>query len=75
MNPMNLMKYRQMLETFRENHPKLPLFLKAASQRICEGSVVEIKLKDPDGQEIVTNFLVNQQDMELIRELGGMGIQ
>ena len=51
MNPMNFLKYKKLIETFRDNHPKFPLFLKAASQKIGEGSVVEIKLRDPDGQE------------------------
>ena len=72
MNPMNFLKYKKLIETFRDNHPKFPLFLKAASQKIGEGSVVEIKLRDPDGQEIVTNFVVNR-DMELLNELGGLG--
>ena len=40
MNPMNFLKYKKLIETFRDNHPKFPLFLKAASQKIGEGSVV-----------------------------------
>lgn len=73
MNPMNIMKFKKLLENFRDNHPKFPLFLKAASQRISEGSIVEVRVKDADGQEIVTNFVVNQQDIELFKELGGIG--
>lgn len=72
MNPMNIMKFKNMIENFRDNHPKFPLFLKAASQKIGVGSIVEIRVKDPEGQEIVTNFVVSHQDMELFSELGGM---
>ena len=41
---------------------------------ISVGSVIEIKVTSPDGQEYVSNIKVTENDVELIRiitELGG----
>lgn len=69
MNPMSMLKLRPLLEAFRENHPKIPMFLSAASDAIDEGSIVEMKITTSNGKNIVTNFLVNPQDVELLNEL------
>lgn len=69
MNPMNLLKLRLLLKTFNENHPKVLMFLKAAYGTVQVGSIVELKITPPDGHSIITNIKVNEQDMELIREL------
>lgn len=69
MNPMSVLKLKNLLSRFKENHPKVPLFLKAASGTITEGAVVELKITSAEGQTLVTNIRVNEQDMELINEL------
>ena len=43
MNPMALMQIKGMLDTFKKNHPKVPMFFSAAAQNIGEGSIIEIE--------------------------------
>lgn len=69
MNPMSVLKLKNLLNSFKENHPKVPLFLKAASGRVTEGAIIELKITSAEGQTLVTNIRVNEQDMELINEL------
>ncbi|HIT40570.1 MAG TPA: hypothetical protein IAB60_00470 [Candidatus Caccovicinus merdipullorum] len=69
-NPFQLMQYREMLTTFLQNHPKLPLFLKAVSQDgLSEGTILETTVKTPDGKEYCTNIKLTASDMELIQKL------
>ena len=42
MNPMMLMQIKGMLDDFKRNHPKVPMFFSAAAQSIGEGSIIEI---------------------------------
>ena len=69
MNPMSVLKLKNLLNSFKENHPKVPLFMKAASGIVTEGAVIELKITSAEGQTLVTNIRVNEQDMELINEL------
>ena len=47
MNPMELMKLKGYLDTFKRNHPKVPMFFQAAAQSIGEGSVIESSVTSP----------------------------
>ena len=70
-NPTAIFKMKGLWERFSNNHPKFPLFLQAAGNNaITEGSVIEIKITKTDGESIVTNLRVTEDDMELFRELG-----
>ena len=69
MNPMNVFKLKGLLDRFKENHPKVPLFFKAAAGNVQEGSVIEIKIISPENKTIVTNFKVNSEDIALVNEL------
>lgn len=69
MNPFNLLKLRSLFERFKTNHPKVPLFFKAAIGEIREGTIVEVRVTPPEGRAIVTNIRINPEDMELISEL------
>lgn len=69
MNPMSVLKLKNLLNSFKENHPKVLLFMKAASGTVTEGAVIELKITSAEGQTLVTNIRVNEQDMELINEL------
>ena len=69
MNPMNVFKLKGLLERFKENHPKVPLFFQAATGTIQEGSIIEIKVKTTDNKTIVTNMKVNSEDLALIEEI------
>lgn len=67
MNPAMLFKIKGAWEKFVQNHPKFPLFLRAASTSgIREGYIIEVKITDTDGKAICTNVKFTESDMELI---------
>lgn len=68
MNPMMLMKIKGMLEGFQQRHPRVMPFLRDASNRIQEGTVIEVKVTDANGHSITSNIRVTAEDMELLRE-------
>ena len=75
MNPMMLLQIKEKIDIFREQHPKMRSFIHVIKDKaIAVGSVIEIKVTSPDGQEYVSNIKVTENDVELIRiitELGG----
>ena len=58
-----------LLERFRSNHPKVPMFFSAASQSIGEGSIIEISITNADGKKLCTNMKVTADDLELFEQL------
>lgn len=69
-NPMKLMQLKSMWDKFQGNHPKFPLFLKAASQKgMEEGSVIAITITTPEGKDISSNIKLTASDMELVNTL------
>lgn len=72
MNPLSIMKLKPLLERFKENHPKVPMFFAAAAQTIGENSVIEIKVTTAEGKDIITNMRVTADDLELFSELKGL---
>lgn len=70
MNPASLMKIMAAKNKFDKNHPKFGAFLKAAfGNGIEEGTVMELTVKKPGGEELTTNIRVQQSDLELLEEL------
>lgn len=69
MNPMAMMKIKGLLDRFRSNHPKVPMFFSAASQNIGEGSIIEISITNADGKKLCTNMKVTADDLELFEQL------
>ena len=69
MNPMNVFKLKGLLERFKNNHPKVPMFFRAAVGSVQEGSVIEIKVISPENKTIITNFKINSEDIALVNEL------
>lgn len=69
MNPMNVFKLKGLLDRFKVNHPKVPLFVKAAVGSVQEGSVIEVKIVSPEDKTIITNFKINSEDIALMNEL------
>lgn len=62
-------------DKFVRNHPKFPLFLKAAGTKaIKEGTIIEISLKTTEGEVINTNLKLTATDMEAIQALKNMGM-
>lgn len=69
-NPMEMMKMAGRLKIFEEQHPKALAFVRDVAQTgIREGSVIEMKVSDPDGRDYVTNIRVTAEDMETIQIL------
>ena len=65
-----LLKYKNAWERFTVNHPKFPMFLNAIKRDgIREGSVIEIKITDPEGKVTETNICVKADDLELFNSL------
>ena len=70
MNPMDIMKIKQRLDTFQKDHPKVVPFFKMIGEKgMTEGTILELKCTTPDGQEYVSNIKVNQNDIEMMRDL------
>lgn len=72
MNPMALMQMKGLLDKFKNNHPKVPMFFNAAAHSIGEGSIIEIAVTSPDGKKICTNMKVNAEDLQLVEQLKNM---
>ena len=67
LNPAMLLKIKGAWEKFVSNHPKFPMFLRAASATgIKEGYIIEVKITDTEGKTICTNVKLTDSDMELI---------
>lgn len=72
MNPMALIKLKGMLETFKENHPKIPSFLATAANGVDVGSTIDMKVTNSAGQHINASIKLNEQDIEFLREFKAM---
>lgn len=69
MNPMGLMKIKGLVEKFKGNHPKVPMFFSAASKSVDVDSVIEINITTAEGKSLRTNMKVTAEDMELVKQL------
>lgn len=72
MNPIAMMRIKSLMEKFRENHPKVPMFLAAAGGCIEEGSIIEMNIQTAEGKNICTNIRVTADDLELMKALKEM---
>lgn len=60
-------KVKPLLDNFRAEHPKFPLFLNAIQQDgLRKGSVLEISVTSPEGKNYTTNIRLTDNDMELL---------
>ncbi|MCR5213509.1 MAG: hypothetical protein K6E10_03775 [Eubacterium sp.] len=74
MNPMDMMQIAGRLGTFNEQHPKFGLFLKSvAASGLEEGTILEVKVKKPDGQEYVSNIKMTREDVETVEMIKNLG--
>ena len=69
MNPKAILQIKSLLDKFKNNHPKIPMFFSAAAQSIDENSIIEIKVTTAEGQNLITNMKVTSDDIELFKEL------
>ncbi len=65
-NPALLINLKRCFGVFRTNHPKAIQFAEVVSERITEGSVVEINVQFPDGTKSKANIKVNKNDINHI---------
>lgn len=75
MNPMALMKIKGLLDKFKTNHPKVPMFFAAAGKSIGVDSIIEINVTTADGKTLCTNMKVTAEDVELVKQLGELSKQ
>lgn len=67
-NPAKLMKFRNDWNGFQERHPKFVKFIIAVVQNgVPEGSIIEVKVKTPDGKEMESNMRLTQEDIEFVK--------
>lgn len=68
---MNLMAQgRQAWNTFKQNHPEFPKFLNYLKNKgVPEGTVIDINVKYPDGQNVHSEIKVKASDVELLKML------
>jgi hypothetical protein len=70
MNPLKMMQMKSAWDRFQRNHPKFLGFVNAVRTRgIHEGTVLELKVVTPEGEELVTNLKVQPDDIELFRQM------
>lgn len=70
LNPLQLIEVKNLADRLRRNHPKFPAFLQAVMQKgISAGTVLELRVTEPDGNEYITNLRVNEDDLACIRRL------
>ena len=73
-NPGMMFKIKGAWERFVQNHPKFPMFLRAAAAAgIKEGYIIEVKIVTDEGKTMCTNVKLTESDMELFRTLKEVG--
>ena len=73
MNPMFLMQIKDRMNTFNAEHPKLGRFFSVIkSNAIKEGTIIEMKVTTPEGEEYVSNIKLTNNDVETIRMMSSM---
>ena len=72
-NPAMLMKIMSAKNKFDANHPKLKNYFTAVKNKgIKEGSVIELRITNPDDEPMVANIKVKAEDIELLSQLAEM---
>ncbi len=65
---MILNEIKKRLDLFKNDHPKVVPFLEMLKEKAArEGTVVEMRVTDPEGNEYVSNIRLTQNDVETIK--------
>ena len=73
MNLEQMLRARSAWNVFRQNHPKVPVFIDSVENRgFCEGMEIAIAVRYPDGEQYKTGIRVTAEDMELMDMLRSM---
>lgn len=69
MNPMKLAQLKPKLSEFRARHPKFfQYFSSVAKMELKEGSVLEVRIKNPEGKETCTNIKLTAEDEQFLKD-------
>ena len=72
-NPGLVFELQKKWQTFTENHPKFPAFLRAVSNtELAPGSVIEISVTTAEGQNIASNVKLTESDVQMLKEVAEM---
>ncbi len=67
-NPLELLKMRERLKVFGQQHPRFPAFLhELHTQALEPGTILEIKATTPEGKELITNIRLTEEDVKTIQ--------
>ena len=73
-NPMLIFKMKGLWDRITANHPKMVPFGRTVfPAAIGVGTIVDVKVTDPNGKTYHYNMRILEDDMEAIRELDGIG--
>jgi hypothetical protein len=75
MNPLAIIALKKKLGQFNQDHPKMIPFFQSLSGKISEGSVLEMKVTDTEGNETKANIRINQNDIDFFNTIKEMGNQ
>ncbi len=69
----SVMKIKSAWDTFSRNHPKFMPFMQAVGREaIGDGTIIEIKVTSPEGEEFNTNMKLTQSDLDLFAQIRNM---
>ena len=69
MNPLEALQLKSRFDHFAKQHPKVVAFMAENHQELREGAVLELRIKSPEGRNVVTNMRLSADDEELLRIL------
>lgn len=70
MNPLKLLQLKSAWDRFNANHPKFPKFLSAVYKKgLAEGTVIELRVTTPEGEEMAANIKLKGDDIALFQEM------
>jgi len=69
MNPMDIFRLKGYWDSFKAAHPKLVPFAKSVyPAALGEGTIIDIRITDPDGRGYHYNLRVTEEDMRNLGE-------
>ena len=67
-NPMQLVKLKDRIHLFKEDHPKFIPFVKMLRDKAAmEGTILEVKAILPDGKTYTSNIRLTPNDIETLQ--------
>ena len=75
MNPADTFKMLAELNRFKSDHPKAVAFATSlARDGLHEGTVIEMKVTSPGGEEKLCNIRINEKDVAMVAMLKELGV-